>query len=236
MKRHRAVSGSLVLLDARSGEVLAMVNQPSFNPNGNRSNRAGRLRNRALTDVFEPGSTMKPFTVAAALDKGVIQVDSMIDTAPGFFRVGAAQVKDSKNLGLIDVSTMLRRSSNVGASKIALGLDKRDLWRVMDRLGFGQRANTGFPGEVAGQLSDYRRWAQIDQATLAFGYGISVTTLQLAQAYAALANDGVLVPVSLLKRDRQPEGRRVFTRESAAAVRQMLESVVATTARRRRPP
>jgi len=225
VKRHNAVSGSLVLLDARSGEVLAMVNQPSFNPNGDRSNRAGRLRNRALTDVFEPGSTMKPFTVAAALDKGTIRADSMIDTSPGYFRLGAAQVKDHHNLGVIDVATVLSKSSNVGAGKIALGLDKRDLWQVMDRLGFGSPAGTGFPGEVAGQLSDYRRWAQIDQATLSFGYGISVNTLQLAQAYAALANDGVLVPTTLLKRDVPVTGRRVFKADTAVSVRRMLESV-----------
>ncbi len=225
VKRHRAISGSLVLLDVRSGEVLAMVNQPSFNPNGDRTNRSGRLRNRALTDLFEPGSTMKPFTVAAALDQGSIRADTQIDTSPGYFHVGRAQVKDSRNLGVIDVATVLSKSSNVGAGKIALGLDKAALWRVMDRLGFGQAAGTGFPGEADGQLNDYRRWAQIDQATLSFGYGISVTTLQLAQAYAALANDGVLVPVTLLKREAPPQGHRVFSRETARAVRRMLESV-----------
>jgi cell division protein FtsI (penicillin-binding protein 3) len=225
VKRHRAISGSLVLLDTRSGEILAMVNQPSFNPNADRSNRGGKLRNRAVTDVFEPGSTMKPFTVAAALDKGTIRADSQIDTSPGFFRVGANQVKDSKNLGVIDVATILSKSSNVGAGKIALGLEKRDLWRAMDALGFGRPAQTGFPGEADGQLSDYRRWARIDQATLSFGYGISVTTLQLAQAYATLANDGVLLPATLIKRDTAPEGQRVFSVGTAAAVRKMLEAV-----------
>ncbi len=226
VKRQRAVAGSLVLLDVSSGEVLAMVNQPSYNPNANRSNKRGRLRNRALTDVFEPGSTMKPFTVAAALDAGVIKADSVIDTSPGYFRLGAAQVKDSKNLGVIDVGTVLSKSSNVGAGKIALALDKRQLWQAMDKLGFGRQVGTGFPGEVAGQLSDYRRWAQIDQATLSFGYGIAVTNLQLAQAYATLANDGVFVPVTLLKRDIPARGRQVFSRSSAETVRRMLESVV----------
>ncbi|MGB5495134.1 MAG: penicillin-binding protein 2 [Sedimenticolaceae bacterium] len=226
VKRQRAVAGSLVLLDVHSGEVLAMVNQPSYNPNANRSNRRGRLRNRALTDVFEPGSTMKPFTVAAALDEGVILADSLIDTSPGYFRLGAAQVKDSKNLGVIDVGTVLSKSSNVGAGKIALALGKRQLWQVMDKLGFGHQVGTGFPGEVSGQLSDYQRWAQIDQATLSFGYGISVTTLQLAQAYATLANDGVFIPVTLLKRDISTRGHRVFSRSSAETVRRMLESVV----------
>lgn len=228
VKRHRAKAGSLVMLDVRSGEVLAMVNQPSFNPNGNRSNSAGRLRNRALTDVFEPGSTMKPFTVAAALDKGVIKADTVIDTAPGYFKIGASRVRDSKNLAAIDVATILRRSSNVGAAKIALGMDRAVLWRTMDRLGFGKSAGIGFPGETAGELRDYRRWAKIDQATLSFGYGISMTTLQLAQAYAALGNDGVRVPVSLLKRDRAPAGERVFSPEAARQVRGMLEDVVGT--------
>ena len=228
VRRHQAISGSLVLLDVQSGEVLAMVNQPSFNPNGDRSNRAGRLRNRALTDLFEPGSTLKPFTVAAALDAGTIKADSLIDTSPGYFRIGRAQVKDSHNLGLIDVATVLSKSSNVGAGKIALALDKRDLWRVMDRLGFGRAAGTGFPGEAAGQLNDFRRWAQIDQATLSFGYGISVSTLQLAQAYAALANDGVMVPATLLKRDAPVKGERVFSAPTAVAVRRMLETVTTT--------
>lgn len=225
IKRNRATSGSLVLLDAHTGEVLAMVNQPSFNPNADRSNRDGRLRNRAVTDLFEPGSTMKPFTVAAALDAGVIDVGSSIDTAPGFFRVSGGQVRDHHNNKTIDVETILRRSSNVGAAKIALKMDKETLWKTMHRLGFGERAELGFPGEASGQLNDYRRWAQIDHATLSFGYGISVTTLQLAQAYGALANDGVLVPATLLKRDQPPAGRRVFSGKAAANVRRMLESV-----------
>jgi len=225
VKKHRAVSGSLVMLDTRTGEVLAMVNQPSFNPNASRSNRYGRLRNRAVTDVYEPGSTMKPFAVATALEEGLIRADSRIDTAPGYFRVGAAQVRDSKNLGIIDIETVLRRSSNVGVGKIALDLDRRDLWRAMDRLGFGQTPGSGFPGEASGHLNDFHRWAAIDQATLAFGYGISVSTLQLAQAYAVLANDGEMLPVSLLKRDRPPRGTRVFSADTASTVRRMLESV-----------
>jgi cell division protein FtsI (penicillin-binding protein 3) len=225
VKRHRARSGSLVLLDVNTGEVLAMVNQPSFNPNASRSNRDGRLRNRAVTDLFAPGSTMKPFAVAAALDAGVIEADTVIDTGPGFFAIGAHKVKDSKNLDKIDVATILRRSSNVGAAKIALATERETLWQAMDGLGFGKRANVGFPGEVEGELHDYHRWARIDQATLSFGYGISVTTLQLARAYAALANDGVIVPVSLLKRDTRPRGDRVFEAETARAVRRMLESV-----------
>ncbi len=225
VRRHNAISGSVVMLDARSGEVLAMVNQPGYNPNRNRSNKGGRLRNRAQTDVFEPGSTMKPFTVAAALDLGKIKPHASIDTSPGYFKVGAARVRDHHNLGVVDVATVLRKSSNVGAAKIALSLDKEDFWGVMDALGFGNSTGSGFPGESSGQLIPWRNWARIDQATLAFGYGISVTTLQLAQAYGALANNGVLMPVTLLKLDHEPEGRRVFTEQTAVDVRQMLEAV-----------
>ena len=226
VKQHRAISGSLVMLDVSTGEVLAMVNQPSFNPNGSRSGSGGRLRNRALTDVFEPGSTMKPLIVAAALDAGIIQADSVIDTSPGYFRVGSAQIKDSRNLGAIDIATVLRKSSNVGAGRIALDLDSEALWQVMDKLGFGSGVGTGFPGEATGQLNDYRRWARIDQATLSFGYGLSVSAMQLAQAYAVLANDGVYLSPTLIKRDQAPKGKRVFAAESAAVVRRMLEDVV----------
>jgi cell division protein FtsI (penicillin-binding protein 3) len=226
VQKHRAISGSLVMLDVSTGEVLAMVNQPSFNPNGSRSGSGGRLRNRALTDVFEPGSTMKPLVVAAALDAGSIHANSVIDTSPGYFRVGSAQIKDPRNLGAIDVATVLRKSSNVGAGRIALDLDSEVLWGVMDKLGFGSGVGTGFPGEATGQLNDYRRWARIDQATLSFGYGLSVSAMQLAQAYAVLANDGVYLSPTLIKRDKAPRGERVFAAESAAVVRQMLEDVV----------
>jgi cell division protein FtsI (penicillin-binding protein 3) len=226
VKRHKAAAGSLALLDPKTGEILAMVNQPFFNPNADRSNRSGRLRNRALTDAYEPGSTMKPFTVGLALEEGVASPQSLIDTSPGYFKVGAAQIRDHDNLRVIDVATVLRRSSNVGAAKLALRLEKKQLWRLMDRLGFGRSVETGFPGESAGHLSDYRRWAKIDQATLSYGYGIAVSTVQLAQAYAALANDGVLVPATLLKRDRAEDARRVFSSRTAAQVRRMLEAVV----------
>jgi cell division protein FtsI (penicillin-binding protein 3) len=225
VKKHRAISGSLVMLDVATGEVLAMVNQPSFNPNGSRASAGGRLRNRAVTDVFEPGSTMKPLVVAAALDAGIIKADSVIDTSPGYFQVGSARIKDSRNLGAIDIATVLRKSSNVGAGRIALDLDRETLWNVMDNLGFGSATGTGFPGEATGQLNDHRRWARIDQATLSFGYGLSVSALQLAQAYAVLANDGVYLPPTLIKRDQAPEGERVFSAKSATLVRQMLEDV-----------
>jgi cell division protein FtsI (penicillin-binding protein 3) len=218
-----------VLLDAHTGEVLAMVNQPGYNPNKDRSNKRGRLRNRAITDVFEPGSTMKPFIVAAGLESGRYRPDSTIDTSPGYFKVGSARVRDEHDLGVIDLATLLRKSSNVGAGKIALDLPKEDLYEWMRRLGFGEPLAVGFPGEASGQLAPPSRWAQIDQATLAFGYGISVSTLQLAQAYAVLAADGVRHPVSLLRLNETPAGERVFSAETTRALLPMLEQVVSDT-------
>ncbi len=226
--RHKARSGSAVMLDTRTGEVLAMVNQPSYNPNGSRDSRGGVLRNRALIDVFEPGSTMKPFAVTAAMELGRITPSTLIDTRPGTLRVGRALVKDHHNYGVLDVAGVIRKSSNVGISKIALDLPQEELWKAYSQLGFGQASSASFPGESAGQLAPYRRWAKIDQATLSFGYGISVTPLQLAQAYSVLAADGILRPVSLLRQEQPPEGQRVMSRATAVAMRKMLESVVST--------
>ena len=226
VQQHKAHSGSAVILDVRTGEVLAMVNQPAYNPNGSRSGRGGALRNRALTDVFEPGSTMKPFTIAAALELGRLTPRSPIDTSPGTLRVGRALVKDIRNYGVLDVAGVIQKSSNVGASKIALDLPQEALWGAFSNLGFGQVSAVGFPGEAAGQLSPYQRWARIDQATLSFGYGLSVTPLQLAQAYAVLAADGLLRPVSLMRQTEISKGKRVMSAATARSIRRMLESVV----------
>ena len=226
VKRNRAIGGSAVLLDARTGEVLAMVNQPGFNPNGSRSSKNGRLRNRAITDVFEPGSTMKPFAVAAGLELGVINANTVIDTNPGFMKVAGGRVKDHKNLKTIDLATLLGRSSNVGAAKVAMKMDRADYWQILDAFGFGQPVSTGFPAEASGQLIFWRNWAEIDQATLSFGYGVSVSALQLASAYGVLANDGIRMPVSLLKLEGRPEGERVISERTASNVRRMLETVV----------
>ena len=223
--KHKAKSVSAVVLDVKTGEVLAMVNQPGFNPNGSRSNKNGRLRNRVMTDAYEPGSTMKPFIVAAGLDMGVVDVDSTLDTSPGYYSIGRHLVKDHHNNGVVDLETLLKKSSNVGASKIALDIDAGDLFSFMSSLGFGQPPNTGFPGEVAGQLRDFGSWAQIDQATLSFGYGISVSTLQLAMAYAALGNDGVANSVSLFKTDKPEQSHRVMSEQAAKSVVKMLEAV-----------
>ena len=226
VRRHKAKSGSAVILDARNGEVLAMVNQPAYNPNGSKKGRIGRFRNRAVTDVFEPGSTIKPFTIAAALESGRYNRDSVIDTTPGTFRVGRNLVRDHRNYGRIDLSRVILKSSNVGVSKIALDLPKEAFWGFFSRMGFGEPTSTGFPGEVTGQLAPYRRWAEIDQATLAFGYGLSVTALQLARAYGVIASDGIRYPVSLIKTDETASGERVMQAATARTVRRMMEAVI----------
>jgi cell division protein FtsI (penicillin-binding protein 3) len=228
VQRNKARSGSAVILDARSGEVLAMVNQPAYNPNGSKRGKAGRFRNRSVTDVFEPGSTMKPFTIAAALESGRYRPDTEIDTRPGYFSVGRNQIKDVRNFGLIDVSRVILKSSNVGASKIALDLPKEEFAEFLSRMGFGEPSSTGFPGEAGGLLPPYRRWARIDQATLAFGYGLSVTPLQLAGAYSVIANDGIRRPISLLKLETPERGERVMSAGVARAVRKMMEAVVSS--------
>ena len=224
--KHRARSGSAVILDARNGEILAMVNRPSYNPNGVRDNRNGRLRNRALTDVFEPGSTVKPFTVAAAIEQGKFRPDTPIDVNPGQMRVGRYLVRDTHNYGMIDVATVLSKSSNVGASKIALSMEPETLWSFYAALGFGVPTESHFPGESSGRLPHFSTWSSFEQATLSFGYGLSVTPLQLARAYAVLANDGVLLPVSLLKLEEPPQGQRIMRASTAHMVVKMLEAVV----------
>lgn len=223
---NRAKSGSAVILDVTSGEILAMVNQPAYNPNGSKRGKPGRFRNRAVTDVFEPGSTMKPFTIAAGLQSGKYRPDTVIETAPGYYRVGRYPVKDVRNYGTIDVARVISKSSNVGASKIALSLEPEFLWELLNSIGFGQPTNTGFPGESGGQLTPFERWAQIDQATLAFGYGLSVTPLQLARSYSVLAADGVRRPLSLLALEEAPRGERVLKADTAREVRRMMEAVV----------
>lgn len=223
---NKAKSGSAVILDVQTGEVLAMVNQPAYNPNRSKAGRRDRFRNRALTDVFEPGSTMKPFTVAAALESGRYMPTTLIDTRPGVLKVGRYQVKDVRDFGLIDVATIISKSSNVGVSKIAMDLSGERLWNFFSSLGFGVSADTGFPGEASGQLTPARRWAKIDQATLSFGYGLSVTPTQLAGAYAVIAADGVRKPISLLRVDRPPQGERIMSLETARAVRGMMQAVV----------
>jgi len=230
VQRHGARAGSLVVLDVDSGEVLAMVNQPAFNPNDT-SERSGNLvRNRAVTDVFEPGSTMKPLTIAAALGSGEYRPTTPVFTAPGTLKVSGHMIRDHRDLGTLDVAGVIRKSSNVGASKIALSLEPRTLWETFSRFGLGQSTGSGFPGEVGGRLPSPNKWGPVEQATIAFGYGVSVTPLQLARAYAAIANEGRLPQVRF-----RPPGEsgadhdrpvRATGERSARQIRSMLESVV----------
>jgi cell division protein FtsI (penicillin-binding protein 3) len=226
VQANRAESGSIVVLDVRTGEVLAIVNQPSYNPNDRSQYSAERYRNRAITDIFEPGSSIKPLVVAAALESGQYRPGSVIDTTPGYVVVGAKTIEDSHNLGRISLTTILARSSNVGITKLAMTLEPEALWNTMTRFGLGSLTASGFPGESAGLLTHYSHWRPISQATLAYGYGVSVTPLQLAQAYAVLADDGLMHPVSLVALDAPEEGRQVLSRQTAIAVRRMLEHVV----------
>lgn len=224
--QNKARSGSLVLLDAQNGEVLAMVNQPSFNPNSRVKLTGNVSRNRAITDVFEPGSTIKPFAVACAMELGQVRADTIIDTTPGQMHVGHNIVKDVHNYGVLDVAHILQKSSNVGITKIALNLPSNKFWAFYNNLGFGQPPDTGFPGEATGRLSDHQGWRPFQQATLSFGYGLSTSALQLGRAYLALANEGVMPMVGLLKRDKPVETHRIMSAKTANSVRTMLEQVV----------
>lgn len=226
--RHAAKGGAVVVLDVGTGEVLAMANQPGFNPNDRRRYDVSRFRNQAATDIFEPGSTIKPFVVAAALESRKYRADSVLDTSPGYIVVGAKTIEDKHNLGRISLTTVLTKSSNVGASRIALSLEPAQLWSVLDAFGIGQLTASGFPGESAGLLTHFERWREIGQATLAYGYGLSVTPLQLAKAFAILGSDGLSRPVTLVATDGVPEAEtRVISAQTAHDVIGMLETVVA---------
>ncbi|MDC0664085.1 peptidoglycan D,D-transpeptidase FtsI family protein [Marinobacter sp. SS21] len=223
---HSAHGGTLVMLDVDTGEVLAMVNQHSYNPNDRSQLSPERLRNKAITDLFEPGSPMKPITMAAALESGRYTLNSTIDTAPGYRRFGRFTIRDMRNYGVIDMTTIITKSSNVGISRIAndLGGDMvRDLYF---RMGLGQATGIGFPGEAVGVLPAPPRWRPVEEATLSYGYGISVNALQLAQAYMVLANGGIRYPVSLLKLEEPPVGERVLSEQVTAQIRGMLREVV----------
>lgn len=224
--RHQAASGSVVVVDARNGEVLALANQPSFNPNSRSDLRGEFYRNRALTDVFEPGSTLKPFTVAAALASGRYQPDTPLDTSPGYYSIGQHVVRDIRNYGQITVADVLRHSSNVGSSRLALSIDSERLWETFRGFGFGDGTGSGLPGEGVGRLAHYSDWSEIEQATLAFGYGLSVTALQLARAYTVLANDGVRIDLTVQAADPSRSTTNVLPPDVARRVREMLVRVV----------
>jgi cell division protein FtsI (penicillin-binding protein 3) len=226
IQSYNAESGSIVVLDVKTGEVLAIVNQPTYNPNDRSQFSAERYRNRAVTDIFEPGSSIKPLVVAAALESGEFRPSSIIDTAPGYVTVGAKTIEDRRNLGRVSLTTILARSSNVGVTKLAMSLQPDQLWQTMTEFGLGSLTSSAFPGESAGLLTHFSNWKPISQATLAYGYGVSVTALQLAQAYSALGNGGRLYPVSLVALESPIDGQQVIAADNAAAVRRMLEEVV----------
>lgn len=224
---HGAESGSVVILDPWTGEVLAMVNQPGYNPNNRAQFHADLYRNRAITDIFEPGSALKPLVVAAALESGRFTPDSLVDTSPGALIVdGKILTEDSTNLGVIDLTTVLAKSSSVGAGRVGLELDAPQLHGVLNALGIGRLTESGFPGESAGALREPRHWPVVGQATLSYGYGVSVTALQLARAYAAIASGGRLPRVSLIALDEPPEPEHVLADETAAALVEMMQVVV----------
>jgi cell division protein FtsI (penicillin-binding protein 3) len=222
---HKAKGGSVVVLDAKTGEILALANQPIFNPNNRRDYQPGPMRTRAVIDTFEPGSTIKPFVAAAVLERGLFHPDSVIDT-PQTWRVGNKLVRDEHSHPHMTVSEIIQKSSNVGAVKMAMTLTPQQFWEVLNRAGFGQMPGSGFPGETAGRLRDANTWRPVEQATMAYGYGLSVSLLQLTRAYMAFANDGEVMPLSFLKREPQEiTGERVFSPTVARQVRAMMEAV-----------
>ena len=218
----KAKAGSVVVLDARTGEVLALANYPSFNPNRRVNLTGEQLRNRVLTDSFEPGSTMKPFVMALAMDRGLVKPTTQIQTAPGRITIGGSTINDAHPYGMLTLAEVVQKSSNVGTVKVAMQMHPREMWESYAQAGFGQKPQLPFPGAVSGRLRPYKTWRPIEQATMSYGYGLSASLFQLAQAYTVFANDGELLPVSLLKSNTPTVGVRVFSANSASSVRSML--------------
>jgi len=226
VQQYGAKSASLVMVDVETGEVLAMANQPTYNPNNRRNLQPAAMRNRALIDVFEPGSTVKPFSIAAALGTGKYHPESVINTLPGWMRIGRYTIRDVSRGGQLNLTQILMKSSNVGISKIALDIGAEPVYAAMQQAGFGQSTGLGFPGERVGNLPNHRKWRDAETASLAYGYGLSVTAVQLAHAYSVLGNEGRNVPLSLLRLDQRPEGVQIIDKDISATVLQMLRAVV----------
>ncbi|HSX95226.1 MAG TPA: penicillin-binding protein 2 [Hydrogenophaga sp.] len=220
--QHKAKAGSVIVLDTITGEVLALANYPSYDPNLRRNLSGEQLRNRVLTDTFEPGSTMKPFIAALALDKGLVKPTTPIQTAPGRITIGGSTIRDTHPKDVLTVAEVIQKSSNVGTVKMAMQMSPREMWEMYAQVGFGQKPQVPFPGAVAGRLRPYKSWRPIEQATMSYGYGLSVSIYQLAQAYTIFARDGELIPLTLLKSDTPAQGVRVFSERNARAVRDML--------------
>ena len=220
---HKAKAGSVVVLDVQTGEVLALANYPSFTPGDRRNLTGAQLRNRALTDTFEPGSTMKPFIAALAMDSGRVTANTTINTAPGWMVVTGSTIRDSHRHDMLTVAEVIQKSSNVGTVKMAMQMPAREMWEMFTEIGLGQRPQLRFPGVVTGRLRPYKTWRPIEQATMSYGYGLSASLFQLARAYTVFARDGELIPVSLVKNPEPAGGIRVFTPRTAQAVRKMLQ-------------
>ncbi|MCL1886326.1 MAG: penicillin-binding protein 2 [Betaproteobacteria bacterium] len=223
VERNKAKAGAAVVLDIRTGEILALTNLPSYNPNDREKLKGSHLRNRALTDTYEPGSTLKPFTVALALEKEYITPQTKIQTAPGKMVVGNATIGDAHPHGLLTISQVIEKSSNVGTAKVALGMKPKEMWEMFTTLGFGQQPDFGFPGTTAGRVRPYKSWQPVEQATMSYGHGISVSLMQIARSYMVFARNGDMVPLSLVRIDEAPAGRQIISEKTARSVRNMLE-------------
>lgn len=222
VQEHNALGGSVVVMDAKTGELLALANYPSFDPANRRRLTGEQLRNRAITDVFEPGSTMKPITVGIALESGKFRPSSPIDTSPGRISITGSTISDTKNYGLLTVEGVIQKSSNVGTTKIAGQLSSQQMWEAFSAVGFGQKPQISFPGAASGRLRPYKSWRPVEKATMSYGYGLSASLLQLTRAYTVFSNDGRVIPATMLKLDTPPAGVPVFSPQTAQAVRKML--------------
>lgn len=220
--QHKAKAGSVIVIDTRTGEVLALANIPGYDPNRRRNLSGEQLRNRVLTDTFEPGSTMKPFITALALEKGMVKPTTPISTAPGRITISGSTIRDTHPSDILTVSQIIQKSSNVGTVKLAMQMSPREMWETYAQAGFGQKPQVPFPGAAAGRLRPYKSWRPIEQATMSYGYGLSTSLFQLAHAYTIFARDGELIPLTLLKSDATVQGVRVFSSQNARAVRDML--------------
>jgi cell division protein FtsI (penicillin-binding protein 3) len=228
---NKAKGGALVMLDAHTGEVLALVNQPDFNPNNRTGVQTQQMRNRSVTDTFEPGSTFKPFAVSAALEAGIVKPETVIVTGNGL-TIGTKTITDTHPAPQMTVSEIIQKSSNIGTAKLALQLPPEKLWALYNELGFGLTPKTGFPGEASGRLRAAGSWKPIDHAVMGYGYGVSVSAIQMARAYTVFTNDGVLLPVTFLKRDGDVIGRQIISAKTARAMSRMLENVTELAAKK----
>lgn len=220
---HKASAGSVVVLDAHTGELLALANYPSYNPNQRQNLTGEQLRNRALTDTFEPGSTMKPFTIGLALETKRVKPETTVDTYPGRITVTGSVISDTHNYGTLTVEGVIQKSSNVGTTKLALQMEPREMWETFTAAGFGQKPQLEFPGVVSGRVRPYKTWKPIEQATMSYGYGLSASLFQMARSYTVFANDGKIIPATILKKYDAPLGVSVFSAKTAAQVRKMLQ-------------